>query len=188
MQQLYVERLKQMLLPEPNERDTGIMAAELVYSSGNMQPLAEFIEQQYFRIFRIPDYKWANELTVKTLFLSLLYNDILYIMDSEPEIERRFPDLTMTIRPDMRRFKIFDVVIEFKYLKLSDLKMSGEQIRKASLETLRQIPLMQQQMTEAKQQATDYGDALERKYPDLRLKRFAVAAVGFERLWCEPVM
>ncbi len=109
-------------------------------------------------------------------------------MDSEPEIERRFPDLTMIILPDMRHFKIFDVVIEFKYLKLSDLKMSGEQIRKASLETLRQIPLMQQQMTEAEQQATDYGDALERKYPDLRLKRFAVVAVGFERLWCEPVM
>jgi hypothetical protein len=187
MQQLSVERLKQMLLPEPNERDTGVLAAKQLYSSGDMQPLADFIEQHYFTIFRTPDYKWANELTVKTLFLSLLYNDTLYIMDSEPEVERRFPDLTMIVRPDMRRFTIFDVVIEFKYVKLGELKMSGEQIRNARLQTLRQIPLMQQQMEAARQQARDYGDALERKYPALRLKRFAVVAVGFERLWWEAV-
>ena len=187
MQQLYVERLKQMLLPEPNERDTGVLAAKQLYTSGNMQPLAEFIEQHYFTIFRTPDYKWANELTVKTLFLSLLYNDTLYIMDSEPEVERRFPDLTMIVRPDMRRFNVFDVLIEFKYVKLGELKMSGEQLRKARLQTLQQIPLMQRQMAAATQQARDYGDALQRKYPDLRLKRFAVVAVGFERLWWEAV-
>ncbi len=54
-------------------------------------------------------------------------------------------------------------------------------MRKADIQVLRQIPLMQQQMNAATQQATDYGDALRRKYPDLRLKRFAVVAVGFER-------
>ena len=187
MQQLYVDRLKKMLLPEPIERDEGMLAAKQVYTSGDMQPLVDFIEQHYFRIFRNPDYKWANELTVKTLFLSLLYNDTLYIMDSEPEVERRFPDLTMIIRPDMRRFKISDVVIEFKYLKLGDLKMTAEQIRKTDAQALQQLPLMKQQMQDAKQQAIDYGDALRRKYPNLRLKRFAVVAVGFERLWWEAV-
>ncbi len=65
--------------------------------------------------------------------------------------------------------------------------MTGEQVRKASLLALQQPPLMQQQMKDAQQQATDYGDALKRKYPDLRLKRFAMVAVGFERLWWEPV-
>ncbi len=187
IRQLYVERLKEMLLPNPVERDVGLMAAEQVYTHGNMQPLADFIEQHYFPIFRLPDYKWANELTVKTLFLSLLYNDTLYIMDSEPEIERRFPDLTMIIRPDMRRFKIFDVLIEFKYVKLSDLKLTAGQIRKADVQTLQQLPLMQREMNKAKQQAQDYGDALCRKYPDLCLKRFAVAAIGFERVWWETV-
>ncbi len=187
MRRLYIDRLQEMLLPDARARDTGSSAAEQVYMSGNMQPLADFIEQHYFQVFRTPDYKWANELTVKTLFLSLLYNDTLYIMDSEPETERRFPDLTMIIRPDMRRFTIFDVLIEFKYVKLGEVKMSGEQARKASLQTLRQLPLMQQQMEAAAQQARDYGNALERKYPDLRLKRFAVVAVGFERLWWEAV-
>ncbi len=187
MQQLYVDRLKKMLLPEPGERDEGILAAKQVYTTGNMQPLVDFIEQHYFRIFHIPDYKWADELTVKTLFLSLLYHDTLYIMDSEPEAERRFPDLTMIIRPDMRRFKIFDVLIEFKYVKIGSLDMSAERIRKASLHTLQQIPLMQREMQQATQQATDYGDALQRKYPDLRLKRFAVVALGFERLWWKAI-
>ncbi len=187
MQQLYVERLKKMLLPEPGERDKGILAAKQVYTTGTMQPLVDFIEQHYFMIFRNADYRWANELTVKTLFLSLLYNDTLYIMDSEPEVERRYPDLTMIIRPDMRRFKIFDVLIEFKYVSIKDINMNGKQIRKASLQTLQQIPLIQSEMQAATQQATDYGDALQRKYPDLRLKRFAVVAVGFERLWWEVV-
>ncbi len=126
-------------------------------------------------------------MTVKTLFLSLLYNDTLYIMDSEPEVERRYLDLTMIIRPDMRRFKIFDVLIEFKYVKLKHINMSAEQIRKASVKTLQQIPLIQRQMKDARQQTTDYGDALHCKYPDLRLKRFAVVSVGFERLWWESV-
>ncbi|MCP4395739.1 MAG: AAA family ATPase [bacterium] len=187
MRKLYVDRLQEMLLPNPMERDEAVLAAEQVYTIGTMQPLVDFIEQQYFRIFRNADYKWANELTVKTLFLSLLYNDTLYIMDSEPEVERRYPDVTMIIRPDMRRFKISDVLIEFKYIKLKDIKMTGEQVRKTNLQTLQQIPLMQREMNAARQQATDYGDALQRKYPDLRLKRFAVVAVGFERLWWEVV-
>ncbi len=41
-------------------------------------------------MFHNPDYKWANELTVKTAFLTLLYNDILYIMDSEVAIGRGY--------------------------------------------------------------------------------------------------
>ncbi len=65
--------------------------------------------------------------------------------------------------------------------------MTGAQVRKANLQTLQQIPWMQQEMKAARQQATDYGDALQRKYSDLRLKRFAVVAVGFERLWWEAV-
>jgi len=30
-------------------------------------------------------------------------------MDSEPELERRYADLTMIIRPDQRHLKIFNV-------------------------------------------------------------------------------
>ncbi|CAN2039237.1 hypothetical protein GMMP15_1110024 [Candidatus Magnetomoraceae bacterium gMMP-15] len=42
---------------------------------------------------------------------------------------------------------------------------------------------MSSAMKEAKKQLKDYGDELERKYHDLRLKRYAVVSLGFERLW-----
>ncbi len=57
---------------------------------------------------------------------------LLYNMDSEPEPKRRYADLTMIIRPDMRHGKIFDVLIEFKFLSLKQLSLSGETIRSMS--------------------------------------------------------
>ncbi|MDM8516787.1 AAA family ATPase [Desulfobacterales bacterium HSG16] len=180
---LYIERIIRMLLPEPIERDDGKLAAKQLYQSGDMKSLCKFIETQYFQVFHNADYKWANELTVKTAFLTLLYHDNLYIMDSELEIGRGVADLVMIIRPDMRRFKILDILIEFKYVKLKDAELSGEQAKKLSLEELQKLPLMKSAMDEAKNQLKRYGDALEKKYKNLRLRRYAVVSLGFERLW-----
>ena len=94
MQGLYVERIQNMLLPEPEDRDDGRDAAKLVYQKGDIAPLCRFMEERYFKVFHNRDYRWANELTLKTAFLTLLYNDIIYIMDSEKEIDRRYADLT----------------------------------------------------------------------------------------------
>ena len=187
IQGLYVERIREMLLPEPVVRDEGILAANKVYEEGDMASLCEFIETRYFSVFRNRDYRWANELTVKTAFLTLLYNDILYIMDSEPETGRTYADLTMIIRPDMRKFKIFDVLIEFKYVSLKKAGLTGEQAKSLSVQELREIPEMKSEMEAAKKQIKSYGDELEKKYRDLRLKRFAVVSLGFERLWWESL-
>jgi len=46
-------------------------------------------------------------------------------MDSEKEIDRRYADLTMIIRPDKRYGKVFDVLIEFKFVKLKDSGLSA---------------------------------------------------------------
>jgi hypothetical protein len=176
-----------MLLPEPFDRDDGVLAAEQLYAKGNMEPLCEFVEQRFFQVFRNRDYRWANELTVKTAFLTLLYNDILYIMDSEKDAGRGYADLTMIIRPDMRRFKIFDILIEFKYVSLKQVGLTGEKARKLNIKELQSIPAMQTKMKEAKNQAQKYGDALEQKYDNLRLKRYAVVSLGFERVCWETV-
>ncbi len=184
---LYVERIREMLLPDPAERDEGVLAAEQLYEKGDMELLCEFVEKRYFKVLRNRDYKWANELTVKTAFLTLLYNDILYIMDSEQETGRRYTDLTMIIRPDMRRFDIFDILIEFKYVKLKDAGLTGDQARKLAKKKLRNIPFMRSEMEKAKAQVRDYGDILEQKYNDLRLKRYAVVSLGFDRLWWEEI-
>jgi len=182
---LYVERIQEMLLPEPFDRDEGRLAAKQLYTKGNMEPLCEFVEQRFFKVFRNRDYQWANEHTVKTAFLTLLYNDILYIMDSEKEIGRGYADLTMIIRSDMRRFKILDILIEFKYVSLKDVSLTGEKARELSGRELQTLPRMRAKMEEAKKQIEQYGNALEEKYANLRLKRYGVVSLGFERLWWE---
>jgi len=137
MQGLYVDRVQKMLLPEPEDRDDGEFAAKYVYQKGNIEPLCSFVENRYFTVFKNRDYRWANELTVKTAFITLLYNDILYMIDSEPELQRQYADLTMIIRPDKRHFTIFDVLIEFKFVTLKEAQLTGEQAKQLSKFVLR---------------------------------------------------
>jgi len=115
---LYVERMEKMFLPEPRDRDDGRFAAKQVYTKGDIKPLCKFVEKTFFKVFHNRDYRWANELTVKTAFLTLLYNDIVFIMDSESELDRRYADLVMIIRPDKQHAKVFDILIEFKFVSL----------------------------------------------------------------------
>jgi hypothetical protein len=184
---LYAEKICQMLLPEPAVRDEGKAAAELLYQKGDMQPLCDFAEQHYFRVFSNRDYRWANELTVKTAFLTLLYNDILYIMDTESETDRRYADLTMIIRPDMRKYTILDILIEFKFVTLKTAGLNREQARKLTKEELRDLPALRSQMEDAKEQVRDYGDVLNTRFGNLRLRRYAVVSLGFERIRWEEV-
>ncbi|ETR67330.1 MAG: AAA-ATPase-like protein, partial [Candidatus Magnetoglobus multicellularis str. Araruama] len=181
MKSLYIDRIAQMLLPDPYIRDKGKMAAQELYTQGDIQPLCDFVVNHYFKILSNRDYVWANELTVKTAFLTLLYNDNLYIMDSETEIDRRYTDLTMIIRPDKRRFEIFDILIEFKYVSLSEARLTGDEARNMDQTDLDQLPCIKASMNAAIGQANQYAKALNQKYPELRLKSFAVVAVGFDR-------
>ena len=182
MHSLYVERVQRMMLPDPVVRDCGRLAAEKVYQEGDIEPVCTFVQDHLFGVFKNRDYAQANELTVKTAFLALLYNDILYIMDSEPELERRYADLTMIIRPDMRRGKIFDVLIEFKFLSLKQLSLSGEAIRSKSPAELYSLSVVKHALEEGTAQVMDYGCRLGGRYRDLRLKKFVVTALGFERI------
>jgi len=182
MKSLYVERIQKMLLPEPVDRDDGKDAAKLVYQKGEMASLCRFMEERYFKVFHNRDYRWANELTVKTAFLTLLYNDIIYIMDSETEIDRRYADLTMIIRPDKRYGKVFDVLIEFKFIKLKDAGTSADKAQKLSEDELMLIPEIANKITDGAKQVQEYGKKLEQKYGNLRLQKFVVAALGFERV------
>ena len=108
IRKLYAESIKELLLPEGKALDLARRAAEALYQRGDLQPLCDFVEQKYFKVFRNRDYAWSNELTVKTAFLTLLFNDTLYIMESEAETERGHADLTMIVRPDRRQYRILD--------------------------------------------------------------------------------
>ena len=78
--------------------------------------------------------------------------EINLIMDSEKEVQRRYADLTMIIRPDKRYGKVFDVLIELKFVKLKDAKLSAEQARDLPEGELCLIPEIAKQMDDGKKQ------------------------------------
>ncbi|MCP4705716.1 MAG: AAA family ATPase, partial [candidate division Zixibacteria bacterium] len=129
VRKLYVEHLFEMLLPQP-EREEVRLLAEDFYQTGDLQAVCDFMTQRYFEVFGNRDYITANELTIKTAFLTVLFNDVWYMMDSETACKRRYTDLTMLIRPDFRDLPLYDFILEFKYLKLSEVKLSGAEVKK----------------------------------------------------------
>jgi len=51
IRKLYAESIKEMLLPEGKELDLARRATEALYQRGDLQPLCEFVEQKYFKLF-----------------------------------------------------------------------------------------------------------------------------------------
>ncbi len=181
---LYVETLREKALPDLADRRHVEALAKQFYQTADLQPLADYLESRYFTVFNNRDYRWGNELTIKTAFMSLLYNDMYYIMDSEAALQRRYADLLMIIRPDQRRLAALqDMVLEFKYLSLQTLGLTAEEVRRQSRETLQQLPAVQEALQAALLQLQDYRRVLVEKYREpQRLHCFAVVALGFERL------
>ncbi len=185
---LYAERVREILLPQAHDRDIAERQAAALFQRGDLQPLVDFMEQRYFKVFDNRDYHWAKEMTIKTAFLTLLFNDIFYIVDSELEIERTYADLTLIVRPDMRKYDLLDILIEFKFIKPKGGKVDGKEIIALSMGELAQLETVQTEMADAKAQAIDYHRKLQAKYDNiLRLRSFAVVALGFERLVWEAV-
>jgi len=188
VRKLYVERLFEMFLPLETERSEARQIAKHFYQTGDLQAACDFMEQRYFRVFDNRDYSWANELTIKTAFLTVLFDDVFYVMDSEMPLERRSADLTMIIRPERRKYPLYDFVLEFKYLNLSKVDLSGEQAREKSIDELKALTPVKQKLAESEKQLLDYQSRLESKYGDLlRLQLISVVAVGFERVVWQKV-
>jgi len=182
IRKLYVEQIQEKLLPNSGDKEEMSRVSEIFYSTGDMQPLCEFIEQR-FSVFDNRDYRWSNELTVKTAFLVALFNNTFYIMDSETELERDYADMTMIIRPDMRKYQLLDHLIEFKYLSLQELSLSGDEIEQMDINALDSLPKVQEKYAESKTKLSGYRKVLEDKYGDkLRLHCYSVVSLGFERL------
>jgi hypothetical protein len=120
------------------------------------------MEERYFKVFHNRDYRWANELTVKTAFLTLLYNDTLFIMDSETETDRRYADLTMIIRPDKRHAAVFDVLIEFKFVSLKDAAMTEERAKKLSGNELENLPAIRKELADGKNRSKNMPKSLKK--------------------------
>jgi hypothetical protein len=185
---LYVERLRELWLPTYEDRQTIPRLAETFYLQGDLAPLVDFIEQRYLPVLSNRDYRWTNELVVKIAFLTLLFDDRLYMMVSETEMDHGYIDLSLIVRPDMRRFQALDLLLEFKFVSLKDLKLTGEQVREKSGDELTKLPEVAEQLQDAADQARRYGAALSARYGLTDLRLFAVVGIGLERVVWRTVM
>jgi len=189
IRKLYAERLSEMLLPSNHQQDIARAAAEALYQHGELQPLCNLIETKILGVLDNRDYKSANELTIKLAFLALLFEDHFYIIDSEPTLDRRYGDLLMLIRPEMRQYKLLDILLEFKYLKLDEVGLDGAALHAKPMGELTQLDAVKIQIAEARTQLQTYRATLTSRYGGrLRLRTFAVVALGFERLIWEEIV
>ncbi len=183
IRKLYVERLQESLLPDYTDQEQRQRVVERFYATGDLEPLCDFIEQRYFQVFDNRDLRWSNELVVKTAFLVTLFNDTFYVMDSEPALERRYADLMLRVRPDMRQYALLDHLLEFKTVSLKEAGLSSAELAATPRETLRTLPVVTEKLREAEHQLTAYRKVLERTYgATLKLRTHAVACIGLERL------
>lgn len=184
---LYIERIQDLLLPDRQVLDEGRQAARVLWQTGDLQPLCDFIEQRYYPVFDNRDYRWVNELTVKTTFLTLLFNDIAYIMDSEAVLARTFADLTMIVRPEMRQYQLLDILLEFKYVSLQEANLTGAAARQLSAAAVAELPQIQAKLAEVRETLPGYRARLLAHYGSrLRLRTYGVVSLGFDRLvWAE---
>ncbi|OUD15526.1 AAA family ATPase [Thioflexithrix psekupsensis] len=179
---LYVEKLRKLLLPDVQLSDFR-QAKEQFFITGDLQPLCEFIQTR-LNVFSNRDYRWVNEFAIKTAFMMLLFDDRLYIVDSEPELKRQYADFTLIARPDMRQYEMLDHVMEFKFVKLNDVNLNGKEVQSLSDNELQELPQVQAAFTAAFTQLATYQPILFERYGEdiLRLQTTAVVAIGFERV------
>ncbi len=186
--QLYAEQIQELLLP-PGTHNDALQVAKNCYSQGDFGAVCEFIEQTYFSVLDNRDYRGANELTIKMLFVSLLFNDHYYMMVSEPALQRRYADLLLLLRPDMRQYELYDLLIECKYLGLRDLDMAGKDVQAMERSELAALPAVAQMQADAREQVREYRAGLAATYGErLKLRCFSVVALGYERLVWEEVV
>lgn len=179
---LYVERLQELWVPEVNEVADLRQVAQDFCLSGEIAPLCQFIEKRYLPILSNRDYRWSNELLIKVAFLTVLFNDRIYMMVSETEVDHGYVDLSLIVRPDMRQFNALDLVLEFKYLSLKELGLSGEQIKAKTQAELEALPAVAARLDEAIDQAQRYCLALQQRYGLSTVHGFAVVGIGLKRL------
>jgi len=184
IRQLYLERLQQELLPSYDLANTREAVAKQFYLSGEMAPLVEFIEQNMLQSLANRDLRWANELSPKLIFLTLLHNTFFYNTQSEAATGKQYIDILFEVRPDRRQSPLLDHLFELKFIPLKQLKLSDRELQAMSREALAELPLVKTALEGAQAQGIAYEQQLQHDQPQKgwKLQRHAVVLLGFSRL------
>ena len=186
----YYDRIRTSLFPQ---KLTYNNVQEEFFNNLNLPVIKIFLEETVLPYLSNRDYIQANEFSMKIMFLSLMMRDDLYLIDSEKEILRNYCDLLYIGRGDTRkRFGLKDILIEFKFIKLSELEMNSKDVKLLSEEELQNLPLVKTKLQEAKEQAKLYIDKLNKKLfahnpffkdmSDFYINPVCMVFVGFDRV------
>ncbi len=192
---LYLDEIMNLLVPDDEDsaavRRQGRELAWELAEKGELEPLLGFVQDRLYPSFGRRDYLHMNELTVKTTFMALLFDDANYSMLSEPslktpaadgETRQGYADLVLLLRPDARAAPLWDLVLEFKYVSLADLGKDARELDGLDRQALLALPAVASAFAEAAEQLGRYRAGLVESYDGLRLRSFAVVSLGFERL------
>ena len=203
IRQLYSERvLTQRVESDDTLVRAGMATADTLFETGNIASICAFAQEHLLRLYKGRDAIDFNELTLKTIFMMLLYHTDMYLVYSEAQVERRFGDLLMLLRPGMRHTELYDILIEFKHLRLSEATeevltkkgkatrraLKGEDAKTRPADELMALDNVKAKFDEARTQLYDYRQKLVQEHgEDLNLRCYVVLSVGFDRILWEEV-
>ena len=116
------------------------------------------------------DYINFSEKYIKLIFYCISMNLRIYYVKSEMEVEGEYPDIVLIPREDKER--LYEIMIEFKYIKKEEYEKQGEKIVKEKQE-------------EAKKQIERYSEKEEFKKEKL-LRKYTIIAVK-EKIYVEEI-
>ncbi|MCP4658896.1 MAG: AAA family ATPase [bacterium] len=195
VRKLFLDRLLEIHLTDIEDSSGARRLAMNLFRDGNLEPLLAFFEDKLLPVLSNRDRGAApqgpgrsgsgvNETGIKTLFLSILFDDTRYVTWSEVELGQEYADLCLLVRPEMRRYGYYDLLFEFKLVRRRELGKKGRELREMDEDALRELPPVRKALAEARDQAERYRAALVRSQgaETLNLRTYVVVAVGLERM------
>ncbi len=198
VRRLFLDRLLDIYLPDTGDSSGARELAMGFFQDGDLTPLLGFFEEKLLPVLANRDRGAAprrpglsgsgvNEMVVKALFLSILFADDYYRTYSEPELEKTYADLCLLVRSEMRRYRFFDLLFEFKLVRRNELGKKGQELRGMDESVLRELSAVKTALAEARKQARLYRGALLRREGELNLRTYVVVSVGLERMLGEEI-
>ncbi len=200
VKKLLLDRLLEVFLSTPGDSSEARRAALRFFNDGELQPLLAFFEEKLLPILSNRDQGappkkpgqaggGVNEMVLKAIFLSILFDDQRFVLHSELEVERGYVDLCLLVRPESRYPNPFDILFELKLVRRKTLGKKGQELRSMDEAALRELPAVKKAFAEARDQVGRYRAALSRRHGDGVPRRgYAVVAVGLERILGEEVL
>ncbi len=198
VRKLFLERLREIFLPDPGDDYRARELAMNFFETGDVRSLLAFFEDSLLPVLSNRDRgappakpgrsgSGMNEMAVKALFLSMLFDDRRYAIFSELELDKDYADLCLVVRPEMRRYGFSDLLFEFKLVRRAVLGKSGAELRSMNVAELRRLTPVRTAFEAARSQLRGYRGALMAKFGDAQPRCYAVVAVGLERILGEEV-